>query len=121
MVRKLAFAVSLALGTLSVPAHALGLGELSSRSALNQNFEGDISLLSVEPEELDAVRVRLAERNGRVEATSTGNQSSGVLRSMVLADGLMIFPAEATEMKADAEVCVQVIDEQFFASTESGV
>jgi len=61
MVRKLAFAVSLALGTLSVPAHALGLGDLSSKSTLNQNFQGDISLLSVEPEELDAVRVKLAD------------------------------------------------------------
>jgi hypothetical protein len=40
---------------------------------------------------------------------------------MTLAHGLMVFPADATEMKADAEVCVQVIDEQFFASTESGV
>jgi molybdopterin molybdotransferase len=70
---------------------------------------------------LHFVRVQLAERNGRIEATSTGNQSSGVLRSMVLAQGLMVFPADATEMKADTEVCVQVIDEQFFASTESGV
>ena len=61
MVRKLALAVSLALGTLSVPAHALGLGELSSKSALNQNFRGDIKLLSVRAEELDAVRVRLAD------------------------------------------------------------
>jgi len=61
MVRKLALAVSLALGTLSVPVHALGLGELSSKSALNQNFSGDITLLSVRPEELDAVRVRLGD------------------------------------------------------------
>ena len=61
MVRKLALAVSLALGTLSVPVHALGLGELSSKSALNQNFNGDISLLSVSPEELDGVRVKLAD------------------------------------------------------------
>ena len=61
MVRKLALAVSLALGTLSVPAHALGLGELSSKSALNQNFKGDIKLLSVRAEELDAVRVGLAD------------------------------------------------------------
>jgi molybdopterin molybdotransferase len=70
---------------------------------------------------LHFVRVRLAEKDGRIEATSTGNQSSGVLRSMVVAQGLMVFPADATEMKADAEVCVQVIDEQFFASTGSGV
>jgi molybdopterin molybdotransferase len=70
---------------------------------------------------LHFVRVQLAERDGQIEATSTGNQSSGVLRSMTLAQGLMIFPAEATEMPANAEVCVQVIDERFFASTESGV
>jgi len=61
MVRKLALAVSLALGTLSVPVHALGLGELASKSALNQNFDGDIMLLSVRPEELDGVRVKLAD------------------------------------------------------------
>jgi len=70
---------------------------------------------------LHFVRVQLAEKDGEIEATSTGNQSSGVLRSMTLAQGLMIFPAEATEMQANAEVRVQVIDEQFFASTESGV
>ena len=61
MVRKLALAVSIALGTLNVPAHALGLGELSSKSQLNQNFSGDITLLSVSPEELDGIRVKLAD------------------------------------------------------------
>ncbi len=61
MVRKLALAVSFALGTISVPVYALGLGELSSKSTLNQNFEGNIPLLSVLPEELDGVRVNLAD------------------------------------------------------------
>ena len=61
MVRKLALAVSLALGTVSVPVHALGLGDLDSKSTLNQNFRGDITLLSVPPEELDGVRVKLAD------------------------------------------------------------
>ena len=61
MVRKLALAVSLALGTISVPAHALGLGELSSKSTLNQNFSGEIALLSVNPDELGSVRVNLAD------------------------------------------------------------
>jgi len=70
---------------------------------------------------LHFVRVRLAVKKGRIEATSTGNQSSGVLRSMILAQGLMIFPADATELPAGTEVPVQVIDEQFFASMESGV
>ena len=52
MVRKLALAVSLALGTVTVPAYALGLGELSSKSTLNQNFNGEISLLSVNSDEI---------------------------------------------------------------------
>ena len=39
MVRSLALAVALALGTVCVPAHALGLGDIESRSALNQHFD----------------------------------------------------------------------------------
>jgi pilus assembly protein FimV len=61
MVRKLALAVSIALGTLNAPVHALGLGELTSDSLLNQNFSGNINLLSVTPEEIDGIRVKLAD------------------------------------------------------------
>jgi len=61
MVRKLALAVSLALGTVSVPAHALGLGDINSKSLLNQNFQGEIQLMSVQPDELDTIRVQLGE------------------------------------------------------------
>ena len=60
MVRSLALAVALALGTVSIPAHALGLGDINSKSALNQHFDADIDLLSVASGELEAVRVRLA-------------------------------------------------------------
>jgi len=60
MVRSLTLAVALALGTVSVPAHALGLGDINSRSALNQQFDADIDLLSVAAGELDSVRVGLA-------------------------------------------------------------
>jgi len=60
MVRTLALAVSLALGTLSVPAHALGLGDINSKSALNQNFNADIDLLSITQGELDTLRIKLA-------------------------------------------------------------
>ena len=61
MVRKLALAVSLALGTVSVPAHALGLGDIDSKSLLNQIFQGEIQLMSVQPDELDTIRVQLGE------------------------------------------------------------
>ena len=62
MLRGLTFAVALALGTVTVPVYALGLGDIRARSALNQEFNADIDLLSVAAGELDTVRVSLAEQ-----------------------------------------------------------
>lgn len=70
---------------------------------------------------LHLVRVRLERRDGRVVATSTGNQSSGVLRSMALAQGLLIFPASATELAAGSVAQVQVLDEDFLAAADAGL
>ncbi len=70
---------------------------------------------------LHLVRVRLERRDGRVVAISTGNQSSGVLRSMALAQGLLVFPADATELPAGAIVQVQVLDEDFLAAADAGL
>lgn len=60
MARKLASAVALIAMAVSATALALGLGDISTRSALNQPFVADVALLSVDPTELDGVRVRLA-------------------------------------------------------------
>ena len=60
MVRKLALAVSLALGGASISAYGLGLGEIDANSVLNQNFDADIRLLSATEEQLDNLKVRLA-------------------------------------------------------------
>ncbi|RTZ71401.1 MAG: hypothetical protein DSZ00_10645 [Gammaproteobacteria bacterium] len=60
MVRKLAMAVSLAVGTLPLSVYALGLGEIKTSSALNEKFEAEIELLSVKKGELDSLRVGLA-------------------------------------------------------------
>jgi molybdopterin molybdotransferase len=68
---------------------------------------------------LHFVRVRLERRDGVLIATSTGTQSSGVLRSMSLADGLLIFPAEAAELAEGATVRVQILDESFHMAPES--
>jgi len=69
---------------------------------------------------LHFVRVELERRDGGVFARSTGNQSSGVLRSMTRAQGLLIFPAEETAIVAGETATVQVIDPEFFASDSSG-
>jgi molybdopterin molybdotransferase len=62
------------------------------------------------------VRVALARSGSGFHATSTGNQSSGVLRSMVLAQGLLVFPAEATELRAGSTVRVHVLDPEVFSA-----
>jgi len=67
------------------------------------------------------VRVRLAWRDGDIVATPTGNQSSGVLRSMALAQGLLVFPADATALAKGASVSVQVLDEEFLAAPDAGL
>jgi molybdopterin molybdotransferase len=61
------------------------------------------------------VRVTLARSGDGWQAQTTGNQSSGVLRSMVLANGLLEFPAEATELRAGSAVRVHVLDPEAFA------
>jgi molybdopterin biosynthesis enzyme len=65
--------------------------------------------------------VRLERDGTRVLAASTGSQSSGVLRSMALAQGLLIFPADESELGAGARVQVQVLDEEFLAAPDSGL
>jgi len=62
------------------------------------------------------VRVELAREGGELRAVPTGNQSSGVLSSMVLAQGLLVFPAEAAELAAGARARVHVLDPEFFAA-----
>jgi molybdopterin molybdotransferase len=69
---------------------------------------------------LHFVRVTLACDGGRFVARSTGNQSSGVLRSMALAQGLLIFPAAASELAAGSTVDVQVLDPDVLAAPEPG-
>ena len=69
---------------------------------------------------LHFVRVRLERSGDEVFADTTGNQSSGVLRSMTRAHGLLIFPADATQLCEDDTVDVQVLDGEFFDASTPG-
>ena len=74
--------------------------------------------LRKKPGRLHFVRVTLARDGERLVARSTGNQSSGVLRSMALAQGLLMFPAAAAELTAGALADVQVLDPDVLAAPE---
>ncbi len=55
------------------------------------------------------IRVTLERSNGKLIAHSTGNQSSGVLTSLVNADGLLIVPAGMTEIFAGTRLPVRLL------------
>ena len=55
------------------------------------------------------VRVRLVEENDQMVAYSTGTQSSGAISSMVKADGLLVMPADVTELEVGATAEVRLL------------
>jgi molybdopterin molybdotransferase len=76
--------------------------------------------LRKKPGRMHFVRVALERRDAEVLARATGSQGSGLLRSMTLAQGLLIFPAEASLLSEGDTATVQVLDESFLASSEPG-
>ncbi len=76
--------------------------------------------LRKQPGRLHFVRVSLEQREGEWLATPTGNQSSGVLTSLVRGQGLAIFELEAERLEAGASVPVQVLEPCFFEQVERG-
>ena len=57
------------------------------------------------------LRVRLERSDGEVGARSTGSQGSGILRSMLLADGLAVLPGDTRIPKGDeVEVILLMTD-----------
>jgi molybdopterin molybdotransferase len=56
------------------------------------------------------IRVRLKRRDGELYATPTGSQGSGILRSVALADALLIGPARDDLLRAGSEADALVLD-----------
>ncbi|MEM9177707.1 MAG: gephyrin-like molybdotransferase Glp [Myxococcota bacterium] len=69
---------------------------------------------------LHFVRVALERDGARVLANPTGNQSSGVLTSMIRGQGLAVVPLESDGLDAGTEVDVQILDTTFFDRDERG-
>jgi molybdopterin molybdotransferase len=65
------------------------------------------------------VRCRLTSKDGRYTAHSTGTQSSGVLSSLSLGEGLVIGPAEFALLPKGLQVKVLILDSDEFAGSEA--
>ena len=91
-------------------AHGIEPSDLALASGVRRSEAPRIGNIRAKPpDRLHFVRVRLETRDGRLHACPTGDQSSGVLRSMVQADGLAIVAAETTEVPSGATLPVQLL------------
>ena len=59
------------------------------------------------------IRAYVNYENGRYFAATTGEQGSGMLRSMVMANGMIVLPEYATSVKKGEDVSIQLIDRSF--------
>ncbi|MDP3939075.1 MAG: molybdopterin molybdotransferase MoeA [Deltaproteobacteria bacterium] len=66
------------------------------------------------------VRAVVSRDGDSLSVASTGSQSSGVLLSMLRANGLIIFPEDRAELPEGAEVEVQIIDPAFWSQSGPG-
>jgi molybdopterin molybdotransferase len=76
--------------------------------------------ITKKPGKTHFVRAVLKKMEDRYEVRTTGNQSSGVLTSMVKANGLLIFPSESSEINMGQRVKVQVLDSGLSDRAEPG-
>lgn len=95
MVRKLSLAVALVLGISPLSSYAVGLGNIHLNSALNQYFDAEIDLLSVDQDEVADIKVTLA--------TPEAFRRSGIDRPFILSK--LRFNAEQT---ADGKTVIRV-------------
>lgn len=65
------------------------------------------------------LRVRLAEQEGRLIARATGEQGSGILKSMLLADGLAVVPPD-TRIEAGRPIEVILLRSETAPTPDAG-
>ncbi|HEX9024529.1 MAG TPA: gephyrin-like molybdotransferase Glp [Geobacteraceae bacterium] len=61
------------------------------------------------PGKINFLRVKLARDNDRYLAYSSGDQNTGILRTMMLADAMVLLPAERTSFAAGEELDAHII------------
>lgn len=83
------------------------------RAALQQTIKKNTGLTYF-------LRGIISEENGRCTVRTTGEQGSGILKSMVLANCFIILPEEISVAKEGDEVLVQILDPGFGMRPDPG-
>lgn len=74
--------------------------------------------IRVKPGRTQFKRGRVEKRNSEYYVRTTGHQGSGILKSLTLANGLIIIPKEVTVMRAGERVRVQLLDPKYLLILE---
>jgi molybdopterin molybdotransferase len=61
------------------------------------------------PGKVNFLRVKLATGNGRYLAYSSGDQNTGILKTMLMADAIAMLPADRTEFSPGEEVDLHIL------------
>ncbi|MBW2636365.1 MAG: molybdopterin molybdotransferase MoeA [Deltaproteobacteria bacterium] len=64
------------------------------------------------------IRALVRKEGEKFTVSTTGEQGSGILKSMVLANGIIVLPEDMTSVKKGEEVAVQLIDDTFEMSSK---
>jgi molybdopterin molybdotransferase len=62
------------------------------------------------PERVQFLRVQVRLEEGRLIASSSGDQNTGIVRTMIRANGIAVLPAERDRFEAGSEVEVLLLD-----------
>jgi len=65
------------------------------------------------PGRVSFVRVRLERRGSELLAWSAGKQDTGILKTMIQADGIAVIPADRGNLRPGSPVDVQVLRSGF--------
>jgi molybdopterin molybdotransferase len=61
------------------------------------------------PGKINFLRVKLTTENGRYLAYSSGDQNTGILKTMLMADAIAVLPADRTEFSPGEEVDLHIL------------
>jgi molybdopterin molybdotransferase len=74
--------------------------------------------LRKKPGKLNLVRVKLEQVNGGFRAYSSGVQQTALLKTMILADALAVFPSDLENMGKGATVQCHLLREELLMGEE---
>ena len=84
---------------------------MGHRKVLRRSVRGFLAEpVRKKPGKLHFLRVSVTLEDGRYLASTSGDQNTGILKTMLRCNALVLLPADRTEFRAGEEVDMQLLD-----------